>query len=228
MSAHEMVPARGVLNFLGGLPYFAGIPAAKLGGLAARSLFKRLARAQVLIHPGEHPDRLWFISSGLIRVASHAPGGESLTIDLRRTGEGLCYRSLLSKAACPFEASALVDSVVVGVPLGRYLDLLKEHPGILRAFMEDLSANLVESQGMRSLAIETSRRRVLRVMLWLQEKLGRVLPLNRQGIAEAAGVSRETAIRVLSPLEKKGWLHSDRGVVEILRPEKLREQFASG
>jgi hypothetical protein len=47
-------------------------------------------------------------------------------------------------------------------------------------------------------------------------------------LAEIAGIAWETAIRELSPLEKKGWLLTRRGKVRILRPDAIVAQLKMG
>ena len=56
----------------------------------------------------------------------------------------------------------------------------------------------------------------------LSAKLGLTLPFTRQDIAEMAGTTTETAIRVLSHLKDRGIIRSARGKVIILNEEKLR------
>jgi hypothetical protein len=74
-----------------------------------------------------------------------------------------------------------------------------------------------------SAAAMASEKRLAWTILWLHGKVGRRIPMTRRMIAETAGVARETSIRMLSPLEKKGWLKTRRGVVELLKPERFRE-----
>jgi len=56
----------------------------------------------------------------------------------------------------------------------------------------------------------------------LSAKLGLSLPFTRQEIADMAGTTTETAIRVMSQLKDRGIIRSVRGKVIILDEAKLR------
>ncbi len=208
------------------VPYFAGILSEKLRRLAARSVVRRLHRGEILIETGHGPELAWLVSSGLILRSVFAADGRSLTVDLRRPAEGFCSSG--DGDQTPIQTSALIDSVVVGVPLGPALDAIAGRPDLLRRFTGDLTARLRESQSMRVIVIESAARRVLRVLKWLQEKLGPRIPFTRKAIADVAGLPRETVIRALSPIEKKGWIRSKRGQLRIIRPDKIARMLDAG
>ena len=75
---------------------------------------------------------------------------------------------------------------------------------------------------MRVLWLEEARVRIAYLLLYLYEKFGRVIPETRATIAELAGTSVETAIRITSGLVKRGILATRRGQVEILSLARLR------
>ena len=56
----------------------------------------------------------------------------------------------------------------------------------------------------------------------LSLKLGLTLPFTRQELANMAGTTIETAIRVMTRLKDRGIIRSVRGKVIILDKEKLR------
>jgi len=59
-------------------------------------------------------------------------------------------------------------------------------------------------------------------LLMLSAKLGPTLPFTRQEIANMAGTTTETAIRVTSQLKERRIIRSVRGKIIILDETKLR------
>ena len=56
----------------------------------------------------------------------------------------------------------------------------------------------------------------------LHAKSGPTLPFTRQDIAEMAGVTTETAIRIMGRLKAGGIIGSSRGKIVVLDENKLR------
>jgi CRP-like cAMP-binding protein len=84
---------------------------------------------------------------------------------------------------------------------------------------------------MKNLAVEKVERRIASILLKLIEKAGEkdekgitlTMHLTRQDIAEMAGTTVETTIRVMSRLKKEGVLKSIEGKIVILNIERLTE-----
>jgi len=55
----------------------------------------------------------------------------------------------------------------------------------------------------------------------LSAKLGLTIPFTRQEIAEMAGTTTETTIRVISRLKDRGVVSSNRGEITIIDETKL-------
>ena len=86
-----------------------------------------------------------------------------------------------------------------------------------------LGGRLREAQGRLSdFAGERVEQRLARTLLMLSSKLGSSLPFTKQEIADMAGTTTETAIRVMSRLKQGGIIRSARGKVIILDEAKLR------
>ena len=75
---------------------------------------------------------------------------------------------------------------------------------------------------LRDLAVERVEPRLGSVLLRLSSKLGLTLPFTRQEIADMAGTTTETAIRVMSQFRDRGIVSSTRGRIIIRDKEKLR------
>jgi CRP-like cAMP-binding protein len=72
-------------------------------------------------------------------------------------------------------------------------------------------------------ALDPAELRIAILLLALGEKFHDGIPLTRQEMAEIAGVTVETAIRILSQMKKKGIIRSSRKMTHLVAPQKLRE-----
>jgi CRP/FNR family transcriptional regulator, nitrogen oxide reductase regulator len=86
-----------------------------------------------------------------------------------------------------------------------------------------LGERLRDAQGrLRDFAGERVEQRLASVLLMLAAKIGPTLPFTRQEIADMAGTTTETAIRVMSILKDRNIIRSTRGKVTIIDEQKLR------
>ena len=92
-----------------------------------------------------------------------------------------------------------------------------------------------QQEMLASLAVETSRQRTIRILLFLASRLGRReqqgvcfnMPFDRQELSELVGTTVETLIRGLSQLRKEGHFQERGGVVTLTRPKELANELAS-
>jgi CRP-like cAMP-binding protein len=123
----------------------------------------------------------------------------------------------------PFSAQAVLETRVVGIRRGDFLNFLANRPQVALSIINVLGERLRDAQSrLRDLAAERVEQRLARVLIMLSSKLGPSLPFTRQEIADMVGTTIETAIRVMSQLKDRGIISSTRGKVIIRDKEKLR------
>ena len=201
---------------------FSLLPKAEMERIAPSCSQRAINAGDVIYSEDQWVDYLWVLTAGLVRIAAQPPGGGQATVNIMRPGDLIGCLNGICRHRHPTEGMTLVDSSVIVIPKRRYQELLT-HADFAQGIIHILGERLWESQSMRAIATQSSEKRLAWTLLWLHGKMGRRIPMTRRMIAETAGVARETSIRVLSPLEKKGWVKTRRGVLELLKPEKLRE-----
>jgi CRP/FNR family transcriptional regulator len=77
------------------------------------------------------------------------------------------------------------------------------------------------------MAYDSTERRLAQVLVGLSEKFGKTIPLTKHELAEMAGTTVETTIRLLSQLKRDGVLKSSRGSTTILKSDRLRRLAGS-
>ena len=120
-------------------------------------------------------------------------------------------------------AVAVAPTRVLGIARQDFLDFLHNRPEVSLKIIGVLGGRLRDAQGrLRDLAGERVEQRLARTLLMLAAKIGPRLPFTRQEVADMAGTTTETTIRVLSSLKERGIIGSARGRIHILDQEKLR------
>ena len=57
--------------------------------------------------------------------------------------------------------------------------------------------------------------RLAMLLIKLQKEYGSTIPYTKRELAEQVGTTVETTIRVMSRFEKKGWISSSRGKIQL-------------
>jgi CRP-like cAMP-binding protein len=124
-----------------------------------------------------------------------------------------------------YDTVALTRCQIVGIESRAFWVLLQREQAILRGLLSSMGQNLWEAYWLRSLNQERIPIRVMSLLLWLSEKVGNPVPLTRQAFGSLAGTTTETAIRMLSPLERRGWILTRRGSFELLDPGAVKRRL---
>lgn len=199
---------------------FAGVEASVLAEARRGALRQRLAVGAQLGGEGEPARHLWIVEEGLLQLGTTVYSGRQVILELGFPGDAVGCVSLLSRMQIA-AIRTLLPSSVIAIPYELYRHLLHRSPRLAHNAAETLTERLGQSYRMRALCAEPSRRRIYAVLRWLHSKYPDSIPLTRSAIADIAGVSWETAVRALSPLEKAGVIQTRRGVLRVLRPARL-------
>lgn len=218
----EKMDSANLASFLSGTPVFATMPPEAVQFLVKQSAVKSIAAGEIVFGLDEEVHYTWIVWSGLIRLSSSFIEDKPVTVDLVRPGELFGPIGHVDRDRYLCEASAILPSTVVAVPRSAYSRLLEQYPSVMRAVSDVLEGRLQQAQRFQVMCMGRSKDRLVRILLWLNDKLGDNIPITRRTIAEIACIARETSIRVLTPLEKKGWIQSHRGLLVIRRADKLR------
>jgi CRP/FNR family transcriptional regulator len=189
---------------------------------------RRFSKGSTIFAPGDAPDSLYVLLSGLVTLTHLSEGGQESI--LRVFGPGDVFGELfLTVAARPFLATALTACVVTVIPGKTFLHLLSTTPRIGFNFICVLSRHLAEMALDRGLSgHKWSLQRLALTLLKLgaahgvEERTGKAiaLPLTHQILADMIGTSRETVTRHLRRLKRQGAV-SQRGRTLVIKMARL-------
>ena len=207
-------------------PSTPGLPPDVLARLAQRGSLRAYARNTILIQEGDDSNSLFILVSGRVKVFLSDSEGREVTLTTHGAGE---YFGELVLDHGPRSASVITlePTQCLVVPKGDVERFLANNPDFALHLIRDLmrrTRRLTES--VRSLALLDVSGRVARVLLDLAREVdGRLVITERvtqQDIANRIGASREMVSRILSDLERGGYIHHDDGRIVVDRSPPIR------
>jgi CRP/FNR family transcriptional regulator len=230
MSGHE---ARA---FLRAIPLFAALPAKEIDALAGVAREDHYRARDYVFMEGD-PAR-WFclVKSGRLRIVRHSRTGKDVVLELLGPGEVFGGVAVIEQRPYPAAAQATEASIVMKIPADAVVALAERYPSLIRELALMIGRRLRSAHdSVKSLAVDPVEARLAATLLRLGERdatkstQGLTLPfhLTRQSLADMAGTTVETTIRIVSRWIKSGVL-VDRDGRLVLRDVKALRSLAEG
>lgn len=191
----------------------------------------RFESGGVIFREGMPAFGLYILCQGKVKLAKRTRGGHSQILKLLGPGEVLGEKTMFDRECYTCYAKALEDSLLVFIPREEFLAFLRRHPDVALRLLEKLSReSKVFGDRLVEITSRSARERVARALLELAQAFGQEtsggwdigVELPRAELAEMAGVSTETAIRVLSEFKEKGLVALPGRRIVIVKREELR------
>lgn len=213
------------------LPLFNGVSDNDLLPLAAQCHIDDFEENTVIFYEGQPCDRLWIVLKGQVKIARHSGDNREVILEIMSPGEFFGGAAIYLPKH-PATASAMTAVKTVSCTSQAYTQFLQTHPTIALRLIRMLGQRLFNFVEMNALAGERVERRLAHILLKLAKRTGRPDPegtlltiaLSRQDLADMAGTTIETAIRLMSRFRSEGLIKTRRGgYIVILDETKLRE-----
>ncbi len=218
-------------------PLLAGLERREVEDIAALCRFQPFpAQADIFVE-GQACDGLWVLASGRVRLYHSAADGRQHVVSFRGESSALELGPALDGRTYTATATALEDCVLVYVPKAVLSHLARNYPLTVRNTIEQLCLELRQRDIATAVAtLKDARGRIGCTLLQLARQYGHRTPggvrigfrLTRQDIADRSGGTIETAIRVLSDLQRQGVLRTQAQVIEILDVRRLQHPTNCG
>lgn len=202
---------------------FSSLNEEELSGLVGLAVERSFQPDEFIFWEDDEPDYFYVIARGRIKVVKHSSSGKEFIIAFFGPGEMFGEVAVFEGKPYPASAQAISASKVLGIKRQNFLDFLATHPQVALRIINILGGRLRDAQGrLKDLAGERVEQRLARILLMLASRMGNTLPFTRQELADMAGMTTETAIRLTSQLRERGIIRSFRGQLIILDEVKLR------
>jgi len=183
---------------------------------------KRILRGRVLFFEGKPADYLWAIRRGEVRLYKSSSDGRITTLETIGPGGIFGAVSALEEGTYPASAEGVTEGVAWCLPRNTFLRMLAENPWLTVEILRVVSHRLHEArERVRSFAHDSAPSRLAQALL--RSTRSGEAQVTRRALAEAAGTTVETAIRVLRTFERDGVIHGSVGRVVVLDEAALHK-----
>lgn len=221
--------AEEVRAVLAATPLAQGLTSSRLDDIVYACEVADIPAESTLWSEGDPTKFFAIVVSGIVAMGQRTPQGRLVVVELLGAGDSTGLLATLGSIPHPLTATAVCDSRVVKVPSEPWRKFSHEEPAILARTVADVVPRMLG--GFKFLATMSHaevEHRVAVALLRLAELCGRSggsraeIPLTRRVLATVVGTTVESAIRVTSKWQKRGWLAGHHGRIEILDFDALK------
>jgi len=218
------------VTFLAKVPLFQDLPADELGEIAAHFRERSYPRNAVVFLEDQTGDYMYLVKSGRVKAVRQLPSGKETILAFHDAGEFFGEMSLLDGGTTPATVIAVQPSTILSLSRRDFRNLLA-NPVVNDALLRMLCQRCRDAWAqVELLALQHAEARIRAVLFRLAAQRGepadgggvRVRPrLAHRELADMAGITRESASRVVSRLQKEGQLRVDAQSLWLRDPDAL-------
>jgi CRP/FNR family cyclic AMP-dependent transcriptional regulator len=211
-------------------PLFSALDAEAAAALRASMTEKRVPRSGIIFSEGETGDRMYVVLDGKVKLGQTSPDGRESLLAVLGPGEVFGELSLFDPGPRTATATAITDTVVVGLGHGDLRPWLTGRPEVAEALLQALAQRLRRTnEALADLVFSDVPGRVAKQLLDLADKFGQPGPdgvlvhhdLTQEELAQLVGASRETVNKALADFTQRGWIEVDQRQVLLIDMERL-------
>jgi CRP-like cAMP-binding protein len=176
----------------------------------------------IIFREEDRPEFVYIIDEGRIKSYCHCLSGQMIIANISKDIIGL--QNMVSGDPLWESAEAMDYVRAMKVSHENFLAFIKNRPFLLIKIInraENAMSKLFNR--VNDLVAESADQRVIDVLYGLHEKFASAFPFRVAEVANLAGLTRETTIRVLSRLNKDKIVKSSRNGITIIDGATLRE-----
>ncbi len=187
-------------------------------------------RGEPLWIKGRDVDFFAAIEAGFVKMTRSTAQGVDVTTEIFGPNQVLGMLGTIKGSGCPQAAYAVCETHFLRISKERFLPYYRENMILKDHLIERTSDRLTRAHAMLT-RMSTSRVevRIAQVLLVLSESYGvpsgtgvrLSVPLTRQSIAEMAGTTVESTIRVMSQWQKQGVLKTESRQINLVNVARL-------
>ncbi|MCB0338529.1 MAG: Crp/Fnr family transcriptional regulator, partial [Bdellovibrionales bacterium] len=177
-----------------------------------------------IAHEGDEDSPSFIVKSGRVALLKSSASGKDLTVALLPPGDIFSVAMALDGNPTPYTAKSHGETVVLRTPTDLLRSALSENPALYRELYEELALRMQRAHDFSlRLAHEQVDVRIASALVELAAEFGasksgtkeRIVIVTRQQLAQIAGTTPETAIRVTRAMEE------DK-ILDLSQPSKIR------
>ena len=206
--------------------FFGSLPPAIFDVILSGSRSVPFASGDVLFHHGDEASEIYCVLRGLVKLSIGQPDGRDVVIEVFQPGQSFAEALAFRAGVYPATATALVDSVVLAVPIDVIQTTVLDRPETTQAVLAGTFVHLhkLVSQ-IESLKANSGQARLLQYILAASngERSASIeIPFEKQVLASLLGITPETLSRLFRGLQAHGVTVQKRKIL-VQDREKLKK-----
>jgi CRP/FNR family cyclic AMP-dependent transcriptional regulator len=189
-------------------------------------------KKQVIYAEGQHPNKLYYIQAGKVKIYKTSDTGKELITGLLSAGDFFGHIPLIENMVYEEFAETLEESSIRVIPRKEFEELLTTNQEIALKVIKLLANNIAEKEHqLVALAYHSLRKRVADALLTLKKKYAKEgedlfsISISREDLANIAGTATESLIRTLSDFKNEKLIEIKDGKITLLEEKKLLNLF---
>jgi CRP/FNR family transcriptional regulator len=192
---------------------------------------EKYQRDDYVFFEGDAPEWFHVVKEGKVKLVKHSDTGKDVILQIFAPGDIFGEASLFDRKPYPASAQAMETATILKLSRKDFFLFFGRHPFVATEMIMDLGRQLREAHAtIKSLAVDRVEQRIANILLKLADKLGTGeksgimlnLALTRQDLADMAGTTVETTIRVMSRFTKSKIIKPVSGKIFILDSQALK------
>lgn len=183
-------------------------------------------KGETICKQGAFANHIIVITDGLAKTYLEGSNDKNLIIDILKPVNWIGLSSVYNETTYNFSAATIIDSSICLIEKQTFIDILSQNNEFANQIIGKLCRNSKHFfNKITSLGNKQLHGRFADALLYLSNKVAKnpviELSITRKEIGELAGISTESAIRLLSELNHDGIIKLDGKVITILKENLL-------
>lgn len=193
----------------------------------------RYLKGEMLCKEGGFPSGVKTVLEGFVKVFVEGPDRRNIIVKILRPGDFLGLASICGCVTYSYSAMALSDCLVCSVERDMVRDLISESGTFAYEIAKWYCRSYDHAYAkIKTLGFKRLPGRMADVLFYLDQpgfRLRRIYDfLTRKDLAELAGISMESAVRILSEFDKSGLIRVEGKEIEVLDHNRLEQISRAG
>ncbi len=217
-----------LVEWLGATSLFDGVRGQHLRDLSGIAMVVSYKRRAAIFSTGDPGNGFYLVKEGRVKVFMLSPEGKEQILHIVGPGESFGEVAVFAGQSFPAHAVALENSRLVFLPRDDFVTLVSVNPALALNLLAALSQRLRQFAKMiDALSLKEVPGRLAAHLLYLNDKQAggnRLrLELSKTQLASLLGTIPETLSRILSKLQRAGFIVIDGADITIVNRSRLVE-----
>ncbi len=214
------------------IDWLAELPEDVCETLRLASDVRQFSVGDIIFEPEPHPEYVYILESGLVRIFRRSPDGEQVTFGYIRPGEVFGELAAFSDRSRGSYAAAVEPAVVLRVNRQLFAQAIKSRASIVFSVAKQIEGrfNEIETR-VEDLVFKSVRSRLAHIILQLADQFSRPsgeevvldIRLTHAELANLIGASRPTVSLAVKEFEDAGLIGRRDGHIALLDRPRLEE-----